>query len=306
MCRSIARTTANWSHPVCTTWHSPKNALAVSNAFSRFVFTANLHSYSHATCQPFAGQQGKKDSRAKYREVLGSTRTVATLSKCKIHQKRAGKSLYTLAYTFDPTGSRGLDGSGKVSDMPEDNVTPEAPAIAPEPPRASPVNWEAVRVLAVAVGVREAARRMEVSEEATMKRSQREGWLASPEAREANRQLMTARIAQSRTLSAVCPQGGAANLLAQEITDLGRRGRLGHARSQAAIAERIAERDPDENLADMQNVKAAVQSASLVFGWDKNNSGAGKIRLEVIASPGHTPTYDVESEVVPNQDWEES
>lgn len=46
-------------------------------------------------------------------------------------------------------------------------------------PAALDVNWGEVRTLAVAVGVREAARRMGLPEGAVMMRSSREGWLAN-------------------------------------------------------------------------------------------------------------------------------
>src|SRR5262249_43363103 len=44
------------------------------------------------------------------------------------------------------------------------------------------VDWSAVRVLAVAVGVREAARQMGISEDAVRQRSKREGWMTSAKA----------------------------------------------------------------------------------------------------------------------------
>jgi hypothetical protein len=47
-------------------------------------------------------------------------------------------------------------------------------------PKPLNVDWPAVRVLAVAVGVREAARQMQISQDAVRQRSKREGWMASP------------------------------------------------------------------------------------------------------------------------------
>lgn len=46
-------------------------------------------------------------------------------------------------------------------------------------PAALDVNWGEVRTLAVAVGVREAARRMGLPEDAVKQRSWREGWMAN-------------------------------------------------------------------------------------------------------------------------------
>jgi hypothetical protein len=46
-------------------------------------------------------------------------------------------------------------------------------------PKPLSVDWPAVRVLAVAVGVREAARQMGISQDAVRQRSKREGWIIS-------------------------------------------------------------------------------------------------------------------------------
>jgi hypothetical protein len=47
-------------------------------------------------------------------------------------------------------------------------------------PKPLNVDWSGVRVLAVAVGVREAARQMGISEDAVRQRSKRERWMACP------------------------------------------------------------------------------------------------------------------------------
>ena len=49
-------------------------------------------------------------------------------------------------------------------------------------PKSLNVDWPAVRVLAVAVGVREAARQMGISQDAVRQRSKREGWMTSVKA----------------------------------------------------------------------------------------------------------------------------
>jgi hypothetical protein len=45
-------------------------------------------------------------------------------------------------------------------------------------PKPLNVDWPAVRVLAVAVGVREAARQMRISQDAVRQRNAKAGWLA--------------------------------------------------------------------------------------------------------------------------------
>lgn len=163
-----------------------------------------------------------------------------------------------------------------------------------------PVNWEAVRMLAVVVGVRESARRMGLNEEAVKRRCTREGWLKSPEARMANKNAIAARSGLT------APQMSPMAVLAGEMKALGEKTRLGHARAAAAIADHVAQRDAEENLMDMQNVKAAAQHADLVHGW-KESAPQVKIRLDVLNGSSPEPVLDVESESVTLSDsWDSS
>jgi len=172
----------------------------------------------------------------------------------------------------------------------------------PDPSVASPVNWDAVRVLAIAVGVREAARRCQISEEATMKRSQREGWLSSPEAREANRQVTVEKIRQNNFVSAPRPQT-AAQAMSQELLELGSKTKLGLAKGLAKAAAHVETMSGPAILGEAQNVKSVAQTASIVHGWEKQSAPA-KMRLELLGTKQDGIAIEVESEVV-RDDWEE-
>jgi hypothetical protein len=156
-----------------------------------------------------------------------------------------------------------------------------------------PVNWEAIKVLAIAVGVREAARRMGLSEEAVKRRCTREGWLKDPEVREAASQAV-----KMRTQSTLVPKVSPMQALAAEITALGAESRLGFARAIHGVAKHVSQRDPEENLADAQNVRASAQTANLVHGW-QDASPQVRLRLDVLggAKAEDAPTIDVEADV---------
>jgi hypothetical protein len=159
------------------------------------------------------------------------------------------------------------------------------------------VNWEAVRVLAVAVGIREAARRLGISEEATMKRSQREGWLRDPETRAVNVRLTSQRqsetASQRLAVSATGPQMSPATAMAGELAQLNGKTRLGLARAQAKVAEHVAERSGAENLDDAQKIKAAAQTANLIHGW-QDQPPTVHLRLDVLSGSADAHPIDIE------------
>lgn len=137
---------------------------------------------------------------------------------------------------------------------------------------------------------------MEISQEAAMKRCQREGWLSSPEARIANRNA----IAQRSGIT-VSPQMSATAVLQAELSQLGQKTRLSLARGIAKAGEAIEALDGPSIVADAQNVKAIAQTASTVHSWDRQG-GAPKIRLELLANKSEVSAVEIESEVV-TDDW---
>lgn len=166
-----------------------------------------------------------------------------------------------------------------------------------------PVSWEAVKVLALAVGVREAARRLGLKEENVKKRCTREGWLKDPTAREANELIMRQRLQERGALAAQSPKVSPSAVMASELLDLSSKSRLGFAKASAGVAAHVASRDPEENLMDAQNVKAAAQTANMVFGWSDSAPNV-KIRLDVLNAPNEQPIFDVEADVTPSESWD--
>jgi hypothetical protein len=96
------------------------------------------------------------------------------------------------------------------------------------------VDWPAVRVLAVAVGVREAARQMGLSEDAVRQRSKREGWMASPKT--------AAQRALAKPVTSVSPVAlSPAQALANVFSERKHRTKLGLSKYAAEAAEEAAE-----------------------------------------------------------------
>ena len=99
-------------------------------------------------------------------------------------------------------------------------------------------------------------------------------------------------------------QQSPAQAMANELMALSAKTRFGHAKAAASIAEHVSTRDAETNLRDANNVKAAAQTASMVFGW-QDQQAIPKIRLELVGNQQAMPVYDIESEVLPAQDWEQ-
>lgn len=162
-----------------------------------------------------------------------------------------------------------------------------------KPATVQPVNWEAVKVLALVVGVRESARRMGISEEAVKRRCSREGWLSSPEAKAANKLAIAQRTGIAAPAS---PHLSPAALVMAEIAGLGQKSRLSLARGIAKAGEHVETLSGPEILDRSADVKAIAQTADLVHGW-KDQTPNVKIRLDVLNAPSEQPVYDVDSTV---------
>lgn len=161
-------------------------------------------------------------------------------------------------------------------------------------PVARPIEWGAVQALAMVVGVREAARRMQLSEEQVKKRCTREGWLKSPEARAAQQLAVADRSGKSAAvpMSPLSP----ANMILAEIATLGAQSRLSLAKGVQKASAHVEKLDGGEILDRSADVKAIAQTADLVHGW-KDQTPNVKIRLDVLNAPSEQPVYDVDSTV---------
>lgn len=114
-------------------------------------------------------------------------------------------------------------------------------------------------MLALSVGVREAARQMGLSEEAVMKWSQRENWFRQPEKAVALPPTMQPVIVRTvRT---------APEALAESLEDLSKRSRIGFAKASVKVAESLARKEPDELLEQAQSAQAWAKTAATAGNW---------------------------------------
>jgi hypothetical protein len=136
-------------------------------------------------------------------------------------------------------------------------------------PAALDVNWEAVRVLAIAVGVREAARQMGLQEDAVRQRSSRERWLQRTE------QQLPPTV-QPRVVTGVTKAGDAA---IYALESLGSRSRLLVAKGLLKGSQAVAKLDGDTVLQRANEIKAHVGSLKEVHSWSGSEGSNTLISL---------------------------
>jgi hypothetical protein len=144
-------------------------------------------------------------------------------------------------------------------------------------PKPLNVDWPAVRVLAVAVGVREAARQMGITEDAVRQRSKREGWMTSAKAA-AQRAL--AKPVTEVSLSAVSP----ADALASALCDDSRETKLGLSAAARNAANAFAQMPGDRVIEKAQQLRHVTASSSQVHGWEQQRQGEEILNLNVLTA----------------------
>src|SRR5437762_5262390 len=148
-------------------------------------------------------------------------------------------------------------------------------------PKPLNVDWPAVQVLAVAVGVREAARQMGISQDAVRQRSKREGWMTSVKA--------TTQRALAKPVTTVSPDVlSPADALANVFSERRHRTKLGLSKYAAEAAERAGE--SDGNLALSRTVREVAAVHATLSPKDHNERGilnldilTGKVQIGIVA-----------------------
>lgn len=137
---------------------------------------------------------------------------------------------------------------------------------------------EAVKTLAIAVGVREAARQMGLSQERVMKWSQREQWFKQPRPVPLPPTMLTAEVRSVRKASDVM-----ADLLAEDSKETKISLSKGIRRAACMISQM-----PEQMLFNgADRVKHIVSSAAQVHGWDEAKSN-NSFTLQVLSIGGTT------------------
>jgi hypothetical protein len=156
-------------------------------------------------------------------------------------------------------------------------------------PAALDVNWEAVRMLAQTIGVREAARRMGISEDAVMQRSKREGWL-----RDLPRSQPLPQTVLKTVSNVISAPEAAANYLKEVLTQT----RTNHAKiALVASSElcKVAEAEPAALLVPetAQTLLTHAKHAALAGSW-QSQAPTAKINLSVTGNANVGAVFEAE------------
>ncbi len=148
------------------------------------------------------------------------------------------------------------------------------------------VDKEAVRVLVVAVGVREAAARLKLPVGTVAAWSARGDWLQGKAAIASA--ISGASSPEKAAIAATLPPSmrpvvpvthatgaiNAADALAQSLADDSKASRLSLSRGLRRVAAHVERMDPEEALEQAQNVKATVGSLATVHAWEAKQPAA--------------------------------
>jgi hypothetical protein len=122
-----------------------------------------------------------------------------------------------------------------------------------------PVDRESVRLLAIELGVREAARRCGLSEDRVRKWSSRYKWLEQKAPKQ-----------QESAVTVVTKPG---DVLIAAHKELEERTRSGLAQATARAAEQAAKAEKPIEVSNTAQLRDLAASAARVFGWDSDKPG---------------------------------
>ena len=144
-------------------------------------------------------------------------------------------------------------------------------------PAALEIDREQVRIVAVQIGVREAARQFGLPEATVQAWSAREEWFAKKREQE-----QIVESARNQKIERQGLQPVATKTAAEVLRDYSGTTRLSHAKVADKVAKSLEIKDADELLVNMQNVLSAGKHAALVHGWQAGTGGTS-VRLDLLA-----------------------
>lgn len=152
------------------------------------------------------------------------------------------------------------------------------------------IDREAVRVLAVAIGARPAARQLGLNEDTVCSWAARFGWFADTQPRQplpASMQPLASNASKSPAVA-----------LQDVMSEMGGQTRLGIAKGLHSAAQTVASLPGESVLAQASDVASLAKSASLVHGWaDQRNQS---VRISIYSD--NDPVIDVDAQVLTDAD----
>ena len=128
-------------------------------------------------------------------------------------------------------------------------------------PATHKIDRESVRLLAIQVGVREAARRLELKESTVKSWSTRNQWFAAPP-----KQPWNAPVVE---VASIASKPG--DILLQELQEHGNATKLSLAKSARHMAKQAETKD----LKEAGNMHKVAQASAILHGWNDNEKGNG-------------------------------
>jgi hypothetical protein len=139
-----------------------------------------------------------------------------------------------------------------------------------------PIDREAVKTLAIAVGVREAARQLGLNEERVLKWSQRGNWLKQPDPTP-----QPPTVTKNDVLTVRKPS----EVLSTALADDSKATRIGLSKGTRKAAEVFGRLKGASVIRISEDLRRIVSSASQIHNWEQQESGSGVMGgLRVYAS----------------------
>jgi len=136
-----------------------------------------------------------------------------------------------------------------------------------------PVDREAVRVLAIELGARQAARRLGLNEKTVLSWSHRYKW-----------NLPSRRNVGRPAISAVSLQSKPGDVLLATHKELEERTKSGLARATARAAEAAATSPEPLQVNNTAHLRDLAQSAARIFGWDSDKPAGNTYNTLVVTT----------------------
>lgn len=137
---------------------------------------------------------------------------------------------------------------------------------------AEPIDKEAVRTLAVAIGVREAARKLGLDENRVLQWSHRGQWFKQP-----------AKVQQPPTVTknAVIAVIKPSQALSESLEDDSKATRIGLSQASRRAADHLKAQTGAQVLKSAKSMKEIASVASIVHGWEAKKDAGVQINLNV-------------------------
>jgi len=140
-------------------------------------------------------------------------------------------------------------------------------------PKTKPPDREAVRVLAIELGAREAARRLGLNPNTVLSWAKRYNWELP------NRKGGVTKA----SANAITLQSKPGDVLLTVHKELEGRTKTGLAQATAKASEHAAEQDGATNLAQSGKLRDLASAAARIFGWDANRTSAVTLNQVVVS-----------------------